>query len=220
MHPAMSVNPYAASAVNDVPEAPVSRGWEIRDGMLLVEKDATLPMVDPYSGESEERMTLVQLDVRGRTWWPRILFLGGLLGAIVASFSPQGRMLADGGLVIAFLGLIASLLMPLMTGRSWLQVFVTTATFKRNRVFRAIGRIGVVALVLLFLMGSLPMGGVQAAAIVMSLFGLVLIFSLLVPMLQRRIYHKGRSGDRFKIGGVHPRALEALLAIQDRGNLP
>lgn len=218
MLPAMSVNPYAASSVNDVPEAPASHGWEIRDGVLFAEKNATLPMVDPYSGELEERMTLLQLDVRGRTRWPRLLFLGGLLGAIVASFGPEFGMLADGALVVAFVGLIASLVMPLVTGRSWLQVFVTAATFKRNRLFRWIGRIGVAALLLFFLVAGFPLGGSYAAAILVGLLGFIIILSLLIPMFQRRIYHKGRSGGLFKIGGVHPRAMEALLVIQDRGN--
>lgn len=212
----MSFNPYAPSAINDVPEAPASHGWEVRDGMLLVEKDATLPMVDPYSGESEERMTLIKLDVRGRTLWPRLLFLGGLLGAITGSFSPRGGVLADGGVLLAFVGLVASLLMPLLTGRALLQVFVTAATLKRNRVFRAIGRSGVAALALFFLVAGFEGGGVAAAAILIGLLGLVLTLSLLLPMFQRRICHKGKSGSFFKIGGVHPRALEALLVLQDR----
>lgn len=218
MLPAMSVNPYAASAVNDVPEAPASHGWEIRDGVLFAEKDAILPMVDPYSGQSEDSMTLIRLDVRGRTRWPRLLFLGGLLGAIVASFGPRAGILADGSLIIAFVGLIASLVMPLVTGRCWLQVFVTAATFKRNRLFRWIGRIGIVALLLFFLVAGFPVGEIYAAAILIGLLGLIIILSLLIPMFQRRLFHKGRSGDQFRIGGVHPRAIEALLVIQDRGN--
>lgn len=212
----MPVNPYEASAVTEA-EAPKSRGWEIREGMLLVEKEAILPMVDPYTGGSEDRMILLRVEVRRRDWWPRIVFLICMVGAIVDGLVFVNGTMAGNFIAVAVLVFIAGLLIPLFSGRAFLDVFVTSSTYRRHRFFVVGGWLSIVVLVLLFIVPSnLSVSGKGFASIVAGAFGLVFVVLLVLPMFQRRIFHKGRSGGRFRLTGIHPRAMEALLLMQDQ----
>ena len=212
----MPVNPYEASAVTEA-EAPMSRGWEIRDGMLLVEKEAILPMVDPYTGGSEDRMILLRVEVRRRDWWPRIVFLICMVGAIMNGLVLVNETMAGNFIGVAVLVFIAGLLIPLFSGRAFLDVFVTSSTYRRHRFFVVGGWLSIVMVLLLLIMPShLPVSGKGLASIVAGALGLAFVVLLVLPMFQRRIFHKGRSGGRFRLAGIHPRAMEALLLMQDQ----
>ena len=212
----MPVNPYEAPAVTEA-EAPMSRGWEIRDGMLLVEKEAILPMVDPYTGGSEDRMILLRVEVRRRDWWPRIVFLVCVVAAIVDGLVLVNGITAGHFLAVAVLVFIAGLLIPLFSGRAFLDVFVTSSTYRRHRFFVVGGWLSIFLLVLLFIVPSnLPVSSKGLATIFAGALGLAFVVLLVLPMFQRRIFHKGRSDGRFRLAGIHPRAMEALLLMQDQ----
>ena len=144
----MSVNPYAPSRVDDVAEAPRPHGWELADGLLLAEDGAVFPMIDPYTGESDERMTMLRLAVPRRVLWPRWCFGGGLALAIMAGQSAVGDYMVIGWL-LAFIGFIAGCAVPLFNRRLGLDVFVTRRTLARQRATNWILR-GLVLLLLMF----------------------------------------------------------------------
>lgn len=199
----MSFNPYAPSQVHEdqVPDAPRSGGWRIEGGRLWAERDACLPMVDPYSGASEDRMTMIRLQVYRRVLWPRFAFLGGIAGSIGAAVAglPESVQATLG--VIGAVGFIAGLATPVLNRRMDLRVFVTRSTRLRQRVW---GWAGVVAILFWFVSAFF--------AFVPPLLPASLLLGLLIARwVRRRIFYYRRAGETFEIGGVHPDAMAILM---------
>ena len=203
----MSENPYAPSQVDDVAEAPRPHGWELAEGVLLAEEGAVFPMVDPYTGESEERMTMMRLAVYRRVLWPRWLFAGGLALTIMAAYSGVPDYGAI-GLLAALVGFIAGIAVPIFNRRLWLTMFVTRRTLSRQRTVDWMIR-GMVMLLLIFFFAP-AVFRFAGDWIVVAVAFLILAILIAARWGRRRIYHRGRRGERFAIGGLHPRAMEAL----------
>jgi hypothetical protein len=206
----VSDNPYAPSLVDPVGDAPPSRGWELVDGKLLVEAGAVLPMIDPYSGDTADRMTLMRPVLRPRVLWPRYLFLGslgfvflfGYLGfpAVASYFSIP--------ILVAIIGAIGT---SLIGSSVMVHVFLTRQTRRRQALtyWLLLGTV-VLMLSLMFLAPDFSGEGdwilnVIAAASLVALFA-----AIMIRWRQRRLYWRKGPDHRKEMKGLHPRALELL----------
>jgi len=199
----MSFNPYAPSQVQEehLPEAPRSGGWRIEDGRLWAERDACLPMVDPYSGVRADRMTMMRLQVYRRVLWPRFAFLGGIGGSIGAALVglPENVQVTFG--IVGAVGFIAGLATPVLNRGMDLRVFVTHRTRLKQRFWGWTS-----AGVILFWFVS------AFIAVIPPLLPAALLLGLLIlRWVKRRIFYYQRAEETFEIGGLHPHAMAFLI---------
>lgn len=201
----MSFNPYAPSQVHEeqVAVAPRSGGWRLEGGRLWAERDACLPMVDPYSGVSEDQMTMIRLPVYRRILWPRFAFVGGIAASIgsAAASLPESVQASFG--VVGIVGFIAGLVMPVFNRRMDLRIFVTRRTRMKQRLWMWAS-----VAVILFWFSSVffLIGPLAPSALLLGL--------LIVRWVKRRIFYCRRDGDLFEIGGFHPAAMAVLAGSE------
>jgi len=213
----MSDNPYAPSAVDDVAEAPASHGWEMVEGRLIVEKEATLPMIDPFTGASEDRMVLFRLAVRRRYLWPRHLFLGGLCLSLASAWMAVGEAIAPLFEAMMAVGLLASVLIPVLSRPAWILVFMTRRTVRREELLKWGALVGIVLVLgLVVVVPNIPGISVGVVNALTVLFVVILVVAVGSRWLQRRLVYRRYVGERFEIRGLHPKALEAMMRIQNR----
>lgn len=207
----VSDNPYAPSLVDPIGEAPRSHGWELVDGKLLVEPEAVLPMIDLYSGETAERMTLMRTVLRPRVLWPRYLFLGSLGLSIL--FGVLGGTDVSSFFSSLFLVALLGSSVTSLIGRSvMVHVFLTRQTRRRQ----ALGYwllLGAVVLLfsLMFLAPSFSGDGEWVLNVIALISVVALFAAIMIRWRQRRLYWRKGPDHRKELRGVHPRAL-ALLA--------
>ena len=212
----MSENPYAPSLVDPVGEAPRSRGWAMVDGKLLVEPDAVLPMIDPYSGETADRMTLMRTVLRPRVLWPRYLFLGSLGFMVLFGYLgfPAVSSYFSISILVAIIGAIGTSLI----GRSLMvHVFLTRQTRRRQALsyWLLLGTV-VLLLSLMFLAANFSGAGDWMLNII-SAASLVAIFAaIVIRWRQRRLHWRKGPDHRKEMRGLHPRAIELLEATAAR----
>ncbi|BCU76686.1 hypothetical protein [Luteolibacter sp. LG18] len=217
----MSLNPYAAPAAADpggVPDGPRSHGWYAKDGRLWVEAVATLPMIDPYSGESPERMRMNLVVVRYRPPWLWILPLGLAIAGAWAG-APSDRI--GNSIAGCLIGLALRMLVGMVFPRARAQVFFSLPTHRWRRQLGA-------ATTLLFLLNLLVgpaieiarMNGMQFVGWVVPFLGWAWL-SLLAYMflIQRRMTCRRMRDGLFEIRRVHPRILEALAPESIRSQM-
>jgi hypothetical protein len=208
-------NPYAPPATTSagMPDAPESFGWELEGKRVWVEKFAQFPRIDPYSGATEEEMTMNRLSVRVRPIWVSplkwVLFALVLLG-----LSP----LLHG--VATFIGVVGLIVLTIVSARyplTGLKVFFSGRTL-RNRAIRFWVVKG--SLMLAFLSG-LPVGrGSVFPAwlypdwIFTITLGIWLLGVIWQQAFENRLTCRRRKDGRFEIRGFHPKALERLAQEQ------
>lgn len=183
-----------------MPEAPSSGGWRIEGGRLWAERDACLPMVDPYSGASEDRMTMIRLQVNRRVLWPRFAFLGGVAASIGAAASSLPESVQASFGVLGLVGLIAGLITPVFNRRTDLRIFVSRRTRLKQRLW---GWASVAVILFWFASVFFVVGQLLPTVLLLGL--------LIVRWVKRRIFYYRREGELFEIGGFHPAAMAALM---------
>jgi len=207
------LNPYAPSKSDTVADAPKSSGWEVSGGSLFVIRDAILPMIDPYTGERAERMTLYRLAVRRRLLWARFLTWGCLLAII---FSQALVWIFSSGLLgrLCIVGFFAGLVAPVFYAPVRLGVFVAPSSMKRRRlVTRFVVGSALAGLALLVSLGFAPLQEFVMSLLALSL-GVMLLTAIGARLFQRRLICVGHENGLFEIRGLHPRALETLGKYQ------
>jgi hypothetical protein len=208
----VSDNPYAPSSVADAAmEAPRSRGWELVEGKLLVEPEAVLPMIDPYTGETADRMTLMRIALRPRALWPRFLFMGGF--SLMIFFGLLGFPGISAFMylpwVIGFIGGVWTSL----SGSIVVHVFLTERTHRKRRLVHwLLFASGLLAFVLLLVVPNVPQVADQLGDVVAALWFTTVLVAILVRWLRRRLYCRRSPDRRFEMRGLHPRAMELLEA--------
>ena len=89
----MNENPYSAprSDPEGLPVAPDSTGWEVAGKAVKVRRGAQFPMIDPYTGRSEDPMRMQVMTIRHHPLWLwSIPVLASLVGAIRAIAGRDG----------------------------------------------------------------------------------------------------------------------------------
>ena len=184
--------------------------------MLFVEAGAVLPMVDPISGETAERMVMLRYGVRRRAMFPKMLFGGGVAIAVIQGLLQRHVEIPSLVGELSFLAIVVGLLAPAFLRKIEFHIFVTLETMKKRQ------RIGwaflavlipfvILGLITLFLPVPEWMVGVCLILLLLLLMG-----SAASWHMQRRLKCGRRNGDSFEIWRVHPDALLLLMLIQDR----
>jgi len=219
-------NPYAPPTtrgdVATLPDAPKSAGWSLAGETILARQDAQLPMVDPFTGISEDTMTLRHISIRHSPRW-----LHGSLVVALACILCAGFIDLPGGLAeaLGFTGAAAGLLylvagiflssvrIRVFTGRSSnlkisISAFLNTAT----------------SLTLLALIGSVSVGSDHPTMtkVIAILFGVHIISSIALRFRSRSLKCCRIIGGHHEIRGIHPEALRFLAeaTAARRASLP
>lgn len=162
----MNDNPYTPPLADPVADAPRSHGWKTDGGKLFIEPEAILPMVDPYSDETSEHMTLMRIAVPRKVLLPNRLFFGGL--CLILLFGFLGFHEAFSLLSVWLLvGLFAGIWNAFFRGSVIVHVFLTRRTVRLQRL-----------------------------------------------IYYSRLHFRKSPDGRREMRGIHPRAMERLLALQ------
>lgn len=210
-------NPYAPPQTTSagVPDAPESFGWKLIGNRIWVEKFAQFPMVDPYSGESDEVMTMTRITLRQRPIW--LVVLRWILVCVI--FLPAAPLIdPDLKTTISFIGiagfaitLIASMFLPLVG----LKVFFTSRTLRSRTIqhwtISALFLVGIISGIQ-FGNSGLPSSHPLLDGIPVIAFGLWFLGLIWKNLIQRRLTCRRRKDGRFEIRGIHPKALDQLKA--------
>ena len=211
----MSENPYAPPGVDVVGEAPRSRGWEVTGKSVLVSREAIFPMIDPYSGKSEEMMALRRLVIRRNVFGKVMLLFIGVAALVLPWTLREPAVFADASVSFVVVGLFTSLLVNQLLAPVSVQVFFTPARLRRRLFFIRIILSGAAACLVLLVAGIL----IDLPDWAMSLPQLMLwpvLLGALAQAFQRRLKCRRKIGDQFEIHGFHPQALEELRRLQEQ----
>ena len=208
-------DPYASpqSISAGAPDAPESFGWELVGNRVWVEKFAQFPMVDPYSGGSDEVMTMNRLTVGLRPMWQLIAFIILFCTFIATLLLPIDQRLkapiAVGTLLILWVGVLVGMFNPSST----LNVFYGKRTVRiqtaQNLILRS-----------LFILGNLfswSFGNARSLSAYLEvswLPGTLLILwisgLIWINLIQRRLTCRRHMDGRFEIRGFHSKALDLM----------
>jgi hypothetical protein len=174
--PDLGENPYAppseVSSVEGIPEALHSFGWRIDNGQLWVSASSRLPVIDLFSGLTDETMMLREIEVRYRPWWLRwpplvAAFVIPLVGYLrEGSFSMSAAILIFAGCWIVTV--LISLLLPKCTVR----FFLTKQTL---RVRKRFGFMMHFSLLMFLVGGALTPQGPSWISLIPQAFGIAWI---------------------------------------------
>lgn len=216
-------NPYAPPTAGrdtgDLPDAPKSAGWSLSENAILVRQDAQLPMVDPFTGISEDRMTLRHISIRHSPHWLHAALVVALACILSASFIdlPGGISEALGltGAAAGLLYLIASLLFSSVR----IRVFTGRSSNLKIRISAFLNTAS--SLTLLAVIGSLSVGTHQPtmAKVIAILFGVLIISSLAFRFLSRSLKCRRKVGGLHEIRNLHPDALRFLADTTSRASV-
>ena len=209
-------NPYAPPETTStgLPDAPESFGWEMDGKRVWVEKFAQFPMIDPYSGASEEVMTMNRLSVRFRPLWMSAL-KWVFIALLFLGLSPLLNGVATFIGVVGLIGVaIVSALFHRLTG---LKVFFSAKTL-RNRAIQYWVFKGSLMLAIL---SGLTLGRRRLFPVWLSpdwiftiTLGIWLLGMIWQQIFERRLTCRHQKDGRFEIRGFHPKALERLAQEQ------
>jgi len=211
---AQSQNPYAPPTVDEtttLPTPPVPFGWEVLNGRLLVESPSVLPMMDLYSGEIHERMTLKPVLVHIRPLW--LWALPVLMPVLTAWVADRGERI-EGALIGLIAGLILRWVAGLVPRPCRLRVFVVGKTYRRRRATsRMLNALFWISFFSLFQFVIPSNHWPEPARI--ALFAWVAGLALVLTF-QHRLWCWRKQDGLYEIRRVHPDALRALGTMQER----
>ncbi|MFD0892978.1 hypothetical protein KBB96_16280 [Luteolibacter ambystomatis] len=197
-----SDNPYATpSAGAEPPDAPASHGWKMRNARLWVANGALLPMIDPLTGGTADRMILRRLTLRLYPWWFHLLLpVAASLGA--AGFWDQNALM--GAITGGIMGLFAMSVVHWFLPSCHLHAFFLKPTILSRTVLSCIMMLLVAGFV--FSPYEDELWWIKAVC-----GGTWLILYLHTRFIRRDLRCRRREADRFEIRGVHPLALAQLV---------
>jgi len=213
-------NPYAApqTVSTGLPDAPESFGWELAGKRVWAEKFAQFPMVDPYSGESEEVMTMNRLTVRHWPLWMTVL-RWICIGVIFLPLSGRiDRDLKSAIALVGVLGLIATMIVSTFFPITGLKVFFTKRTLRMRAIQHwVVGAFFVVGILSGMKVGNsgllpsrFPLNWISGVS-----FGIWILGLIWKNLILRRLTCRRRKDGHFEIRGFHSKALE-LLALDKK----
>lgn len=210
-------NPYQPPAMDaaDVQVAPSSFGWETDGATLKVALTARLPMIDPFTGGTAETMMLQKIPVPYRPKWLWAFPLLGALGGLAADITGLSGTFGPIALFGAIAGWLLSKLIANQLEICTLRFFLEKETRRR--------RVGINRILILLLLATVASAAMNAVLpnqwfgwLPPTLFWSWLLGCLAAILFQRRFLCRRRDGGKFIITGMHPLALQALAAEQER----
>jgi len=212
----MSDNPYLPpTAETDVPDAPQSHGWMVKDGYLLVEPNAQLPMVDLFTGETADRMILHAMKITRMPFWMIGLFWTAVGLTTVSILLGNAPLVTVTG-PLAFLSGLATAIGAILTRSFTLKsLFTRESSRKITLLSRSATILGITLMVSFLTMTfvdldiSLRTRKAIGVAIVVGI-----VVRIIVPFFFRRLTCRRSMGSHLEIRGVHPVALERLRELR------
>lgn len=211
----MSDNPYLPpQAETDVPDAPQSHGWFVRDDYLHVETNAQLPMVDLFTGESADRMILHSMKISRNPFW-LIGLIWTALGLTILSIAIGNTPVVAITGPLAFVTGMAAAIGAILTRSFKLGAMFTSESSRKITLLSRVGSIlGFILLLLFFAQfGISILSSDEIRAALGIAFATLLVLRLLMPFFFKRLTCRRSFGSHFEIRGVHPVALEQLLKL-------
>lgn len=212
----MSDNPYLPpTAETDVPDAPQSYGWMVRDDYLYVRPNAQLPMIDLFTGETADRMILHSMKVTRNPFWLISLIWTAVGLAIVSIALGNTPLVTVTGPLALVSGLAAGI------GATFTRSFTLKALFTRQSSGKIafLSRIGtllgiVLAGLFLALWGLPPRVHMEARMILGVLLVVVIVVRICLPFFFRKLTCRRSMDSHLEIRGVHPVALKRLRGLR------
>lgn len=215
----MSDNPYLPpTAETDVPDAPQDHGWFVKDGYLLVEPDAQLPMVDLFTGETTDRMILHSMKVTRNPFW-LIGLTWTAVGLIVMSIAigktPFFALVTVTG-PLAVLAMIIAAVGAILSRSFTLQTLFTHGTSRKITLLSQAGTLlGIALACLSFVLLAVPMRGTPRAQMALAItLAVIIVTRTLLSFCTKKLTCRRSMGPHLEIRGVHPVALERLRGLR------
>ena len=212
-------NPYLPpTAETDVPDAPQSHGWMVKDDFLYVEPNAQLPMVDLFTGETADRMILHSMKVTRNPFWLMNL-IWTAVGFTIVSFAIGSTPLVGFVAVtapLAFVSGLAAAIGGILTRSFTLKALFTRGSSQKITFLSRFGTI--LGFILLLLFFAQFQFGDSRSADPQRLLGIAFLIALIVrivmPFFFKKLICRRSMGSHLEIRGVHPVALERLRGLR------
>ena len=215
----MSDNPYLPpTAETDVPNAPQSHGWFVRDDFLHVEPNAQLPMIDLFTGETADRMILHPMKVTKNPIW-LICLIWIAVGLVSISFalenSLENSLSVEVTRSLGFVSGLAAIIGAILTRSLKVNTFFARkSSGKVSLLSRTETLLGIALAVLILALWVLPpVHHNEARTTAESLIVAIIVARILLPFFFKRLTCRRSFGSHFEIRGVHPVALEQLRKL-------
>lgn len=202
-------HPAELSSAEGVPEAPHSFGWRVENSQLWVAANSRLPMIDLFSGQSDEIMTMRKIEVRYRPWWsswlPFAVWLALVIWLVSESFTKPRHT------TFPFEWLLPSLLICWLVSQftGMFNPICTLSYFTRKKTLR-IQRIygcSVFGAPLLVILGGMFSRQTFIHGTTLAVFAIVVVTGF---WIRRRLFCRRVSGGWFELRGIHPQSVAFL----------
>lgn len=195
-------NPYATPAAGtELPDAPASHGWEMRDARLWVKSGALLPMIDPLTGGTADNMILRRITLRLYPWWFYLLLpVAASLGA--AAFLEHNAL--TGAITGGIAALVAMSVIHWFLPACRLHAFFLKTTILSRTVLSSIMML--LAAGFVFSPYEDDVWWIKAVC-----GGSWLILYLHTLLIRRNLRCRRKVDGWFEIRGAHPLALARLI---------
>lgn len=212
-------NPYAApqTAVSfELPDAPRPFGWEPVGKSVFIKQTAQFPMIDPFTGGSNETMMLQKILIRYRPKW-LLAFPGA--GAVIALVMNKNGESLDLILFLLF-GLLAgwalAALVGLMLPVCTLRLFFEKRNLRKRRIISVAAQVLFLACIFGRNLTSMTSPSLRWIGEMIPYLWLIVLLAAIFNNRKLRCVRK--HGDRFVIRGFSRRALAALAAETKTGD--
>lgn len=215
------VNPYAPPTTpengQDLPDAPLSSGWALAGDTILVWQGAQLPMVDPFTGISSDRMTLRLITINYSPSWHRAMIAASIFCFVAGGFfhlptSVINVLFGIGGITALIYLVPATFFFKGVR----LRIFTSTPSNRKIRLGSVLNSASAFTLILLIALGSFDLTHPFVLAGISMLFGFLLIAAICYRMLSRNLRCHRKIGDRHEIRGIHPDAIGVLVEMEEK----
>lgn len=220
----MLENPYQppAAVEQDIPDAPASHGWIVNGKELLVLPLAQLPMVDPYSGKTEERMQLFPVNITHCPAW--IPWTTGVsFGLIAISQVLESLDQNSWPAIPGFLGIVIAGIASRFNSTITIQIFCTRWSANRLNATRWNTWITTILLILLLLPFPYKQSYPQITWVIGILFLISCLSQMIFLLALRKLICREQEPPYFRVRGLHPDALkelERLGSLKERSGSP
>lgn len=199
----MRENPYTPPT--DLGSPPVPNGWRLEGDSLFCMKGAQLPPVDPFTGESDSGLLPVSLHAQPSPRWLPLLMFASSAGYFASATIPEPllKLLVIGGSFVLNLLFVRRISVK---GFCRISCYRTPVTRRKMVLWNLSGFI-VSLPFLIALLAKLP-----ELPRISNLWLLAPIILWLFLMIYHRpqLRNLGKDGEFFRIGGLHPEALEFI----------
>lgn len=212
----MTFNPYQSpESTNLIPDAPPDHGWSVESGRLLIKDGGRLPMIDPFDGRSDDRMTLHPISLKLVPNWRYPVGIAAIL-ALASSYFPNEYTDYIIFPVIALGLFIVLAVNSFRSPRIRFEIFLGEITCKRMRRTKWSGTIiGILVVPTILLPSFVGNPSLFGNVLYPVILVLLLIHALISRTLGNFTCRRKTADGFFEIKGVKGRALDELRKLQE-----